>query len=165
MWSPPVVSDLVGKTFSSVKAKGDELHFVLSNGKGSYTFKHDNDCCEYVSLEDVIGDLSDLENSPILTAECRTENNEPDDGTELWTFYEFATNKGSVTVRWYGSSNGYYSVDVDLHFYGICVVCELGFDHKGLSKDGQLCCSDTCFEQLKLNPLAYEETDDNSTES
>ncbi len=77
---------------------------------------HGQDCCEYVYLEDVVGDLSDLENSQIVRAEKTTSDiEETDYGIKRWTFYNISTVKGSVTLRWCGSSNGYYSVEVGVH--------------------------------------------------
>lgn len=48
-----------------------------------------------------------------MAEETEGEYKTDDCGDEQWTFYKFATTKGYVTVRWYGFSNGYYSVGVD----------------------------------------------------
>lgn len=69
-----------------------------------------------VTVKEITGDLSDLLNHPLLMAEMVTNKDkdlEIGDGSFTWTFYKIATIKGSVTIQWYGESNGYYSESVD----------------------------------------------------
>jgi hypothetical protein len=104
--------ELVGKTLVSVVNTGDEIQFVCTDGS-EYKQYHCQDCCESVSVEDVVGDFADIVGTPILVAEESTNVDEPakSDYAEsyTWTFYKIDTNKGGVTIRWYGCSNGYYS--------------------------------------------------------
>lgn len=102
---------LEGKILTEVIERNDELYFVTDNGE-EYKMYHSQDCCESVSIQDITGDLHDLIGHPILTAEERTEDDEEYQDLGMWTFYEVATIKGSVTICWYGTSNGYYSVSV-----------------------------------------------------
>lgn len=92
----------------------DEALFVTESGK-RYRMYHDQDCCENVEIEDVCGDIKDLIGSEILLAEEVTSNDNPKDKNDdsfTWTFYKLSTIKGSLTIRWYGVSNGYYSETV-----------------------------------------------------
>jgi hypothetical protein len=109
--------DLVGKTLKSVDNMANErLVFTLDDGT-QYMLHHYQDCCESVEIEDIVGELDDLVGSPILMAEEISSVDEPAkeeyEESFTWTFYKLATIKGYVTVRWYGSSNGYYSESVD----------------------------------------------------
>ena len=128
-------SDLVGKTITQIEGKlGDEqMRFHCESGE-AYQMKYYPDCCATCTVEDICGELEDLVGSPILLAE-EVSSKEPrpelaairakekaeaeakdqyyyDHDSETWTFYKLATIKGSVTIRWYGSSNGYYSENV-----------------------------------------------------
>ena len=107
------VEVLLGKTLTKiVNVDNDKLIFETSDGN-IYKMYHEQDCCEYVSIEEIIGDLNDLLGEPLLMAEEKTEYEDSIDASETFTFYKFATIKGYVTIRWYGSSNGYYSETVD----------------------------------------------------
>lgn len=118
--------DMIGKVFESVTCSKSDLTFLLKNlGEGNnsgYRFCHEQCCCERVFIYDIIGDLKDLEGSPLLMAE-EVSQDIPDGWTEptydsfTWTFYKFATAKGYVTVRWLGTSNGYYSERVQFYSF------------------------------------------------
>ena len=108
------VNVLKGKTLTSLKNEGDELIFETADGE-TYRMYHEQDCCERVRIEDIVGDLEDLVGSEILMAE-EVEGESPADfeayESYTWTFYKFATRKGYVDIRWLGESNGYYSESV-----------------------------------------------------
>lgn len=96
----------------------DEIRFHADDGRVWRMF-HDQSCCESVSIDDIIGDLNDLVGAPISSAREATSQDGPkqEEGygppdSFTWTFYLLRTIKGDVTIRWYGTSNGYYSESV-----------------------------------------------------
>lgn len=106
------ISELIGKTAVVIANEGDALIFNMDDGT-KYKMHHYQNCCESVTIEDICGDLEDLVGTPFTQAVESTNHNNDEYSSETWTFYILGTNKGSVTIRWYGTSNGYYSESVD----------------------------------------------------
>lgn len=112
------LSDMIGVTMADVSAAkdGDIMRFTARDGR-VWELYHSQDCCESVTIADIVGNLQDLVGSPLRMAdESVSEQGDPapqypDSWT--WTFYKFGTVKGYVDVRWLGESNGYYSESVD----------------------------------------------------
>lgn len=128
--------NLLGKTLRDVRGKvgDDAIYFELETGE-TYRLYHEQDCCESVAVESIVGNLADLVGSPILMADEVRGGDVPSIvqdwraaraahdhsvyvDSETWTFYKLATIKGYVDIRWHGVSNGYYSESVDFARYG-----------------------------------------------
>lgn len=114
------IEELQGRTVTEIKEdhNGDGgLLFICEDGS-KWLMQHFQDCCEHVYLEDTAGDIKDLIGYPIIEADEESSHigREGDDSycpeSQTWTFYKIGTAKGSVTLRWYGTSNGYYSESV-----------------------------------------------------
>jgi hypothetical protein len=113
---------LVGKKLREVRGmekNSPSVTFVLEDGKTASLY-HAQDCCESVLLEDVAGFPEDLIGHTILQAE---ECSGDFDSSKLqlpgwhdqaydWTFYRITTMRGQVVLRWFGTSNGWYSTSV-----------------------------------------------------
>jgi hypothetical protein len=110
------ISELKGKILSSVVVACNEIYFTCTDG-AKYKMFHYQGCCEDVRIEDICGDLQNLVGDEILDAREETNMDMPKkdeyDESFTWTFYILRTIKDTVTIRWYGTSNGYYSESVD----------------------------------------------------
>ena len=110
------ISAIVGLTPTIITQTEDRLIFTFTDGR-MFKFWHGQDCCETVEIDDVNGDWSDLIGNPLLVADERVNDNNPERyESSTWTFYTFRSINGSVDVKWVGESNGYYSEHVDYGF-------------------------------------------------
>lgn len=111
------IEALKGTTLKSVVEGCDEITFTTVDDR-VFRMYHSQDCCESVVIDEIHGDLEDLVGSEIVQAEEVSNEEEPPvpeyTDSYTWTFYKLATIKGYVTIRWFGSSNGYYSESVDV---------------------------------------------------
>ena len=105
-------SDLLRETFIKITKDLDnnELYFYTSDS--IFLMRHDQECCEDVHIAEIIGDINDLIGEPIIKV---SEDSSAEKDEMTWTFYNLATKKGHVTIRWVSSSNGYYSEKVFLY--------------------------------------------------
>jgi hypothetical protein len=121
---------LIGKTIKEVQVADDQgaIRFVLDDGN-EIVARADGDCCSHSWIEDVINHEAII-GSPVLLAQDIDMPESYNPGAtkhghyeEEMAFYgfEIKTAKGTCTIEYRNSSNGYYGGDLkwtDDHFYG-----------------------------------------------
>lgn len=113
-------TDLKGKIILKLEGlhvEGNDVYIECGDGS-KFKMHHYQSCCESCSIEDIAGSIEDILGSEVLLAEEVTSHENPEGVTKeyqnsfTWTFYKLSTIKGSITIRWYGRSTGYYSESV-----------------------------------------------------
>ena len=109
---------LVGETLTHIDSDdGNQIMLTTESGRIIKIF-HEQDCCEYVTIEDTEGNWHDLIGKVLVEAgEGGSDNEVPPEGwADSWTRTEltFRVNDATVISKWIGESNGYYSESVDI---------------------------------------------------
>lgn len=106
--------NLKGKIFRRIDGleyNSERVKFFCEDDS-DYELFHTQDCCETVTVDEIEGDVEYILGSEILLAEEVSTDDPHAVESGTWTFYKLATLRGYVTIKWYGSSNGYYSEEV-----------------------------------------------------
>lgn len=124
------ISRSVQKIIKSIEGLEEESGIVTITFEdgSSILQEHEQDCCEWVRVTQVDGDISRHIGATFMGIEEKVVSMHDDDydGPDLgeddsWTatFYTMRTSKGYLDWRWTGESNGYYSESVTCHFKGL----------------------------------------------
>lgn len=112
--SVTIIDSILGKTAKSIEgfAEGSTCAVVHFVDGSKWLMRHEADCCETVDVASIDGDPDWLVGKPLIVAEIVDNVDQPpaESWAEsyTWTFVKLGTNAGVITVRWYGSSNGFY---------------------------------------------------------
>lgn len=121
---------LSNEIVKDIKYKKDDslivgVSIILESGR-RINIDHFQECCEVVQLVDVAGGkLEDIIGERLIKVNLSSrENKDEDDGTyeicydysNVWTFITISTFNTDLTLRWHGSSNGYYSENMHIEF-------------------------------------------------
>tara|TARA_R100000951_G_scaffold113672_1_gene116162 strand:+ start:92 stop:463 length:372 start_codon:yes stop_codon:yes gene_type:complete len=109
------LDNMVGRVVKYVDVDHDQMKITCEDNS-VFTFYHEQDCCESVYIYETEGEPMSLKGWKLLLVdmEATREDNAPYDESRTTTVVKFITNENTVSVKWIGESNGYYSESVDL---------------------------------------------------
>ena len=110
---------LKGQIVRKIQALNGDSLYILTD-KYKYNLYHAQDCCEYVRLVKVIGDIDNILNEEIIFAEEDGGANDPDwysdnyNDSHTWTKFVLGTKNANVEFWFLGESNGYYGESISI---------------------------------------------------
>lgn len=114
-----ILEEIVGaKILGFVHGRGE--YAALYTTKGIVYFRHEIDCCEHVVIDGIDGWTDAAIGETIVSASERiVEHGIFGDEHLTSTFYTVESNSLDLSMKWQGSSNGFYSETVDLSLHSM----------------------------------------------
>lgn len=101
--------ELKGKIITDITI-GD-ITTIKTNDR-TYQIEHQQDCCESVWFDNMVGDKNNIIGFPITLAEEDSQSSKTSWGSKTTTSFFLETEKGRLELHWLGESNGYYNESV-----------------------------------------------------
>lgn len=110
------INKILGATITEVSVNSDDKVLICTEN-GNILFFHSQDCCESVYLTSFEPDLKELVTDSIKEVIFHLEHDEDGYTSETTTYITILTNSNKTfKMVWVGSSNGYYSEDVNISY-------------------------------------------------
>lgn len=111
------INILTGLTLEKFEVESNERILIQASGR-KFVMYHSQDCCETVVIDSIDGKPERAIGEQIIDATEHTNRDKPKDEdynpeSFTWTYYTIRTQSETIVIRWYGTSNGYYSEAVD----------------------------------------------------
>lgn len=108
------LDNMVGRVVKYVDIDYDQMKITCEDNS-VFTFYHEQDCCECVYITDTEGEPMSLKGWKLLLVDMEeTIHQSYGYESKTTTVVKFVTDENTVSVKWIGESNGYYSESVDL---------------------------------------------------
>lgn len=116
MWTDKYTKDfsvLEGKTIDSIDFKNHPDTITITADGIEYVMEHVQDCCENVSISDFTGKF---QTGKVAKASSEYTRLDDSDGLSAETVFNLTYADGEqFSIKWHGSSNGYYGVGVSFY--------------------------------------------------
>jgi len=108
---------MIGETIKYIDVDEYDHQIRVETESGRvFLIYHKQDCCESVRLVDINGNIKNLKGKVIedFTHMSKQFSDELGHGSKTITLITFFVDDSTVTTRWIGESNGYYSEEISV---------------------------------------------------
>lgn len=104
--------ELIGETITDITGLGSDNVTIQTESGRKFRMWHQQDCCERVSIEKIVGNIQSIIGSRIESTRKSSFRGDRGESSTVTQFYIGTEHGDDVLIEWLGCSNGYYGEGV-----------------------------------------------------